>query len=78
MIDRKCISLPAAHPRSDRAASDNDENSSAEEDMKKVLESPLAKAAIGRMWDEGLASGRADPDETIADIKRRARLSRPV
>ena len=28
---------------------------------------------LGALWDEGLASGRADPAETMEDIKAEAR-----
>jgi hypothetical protein len=33
-------------------------------------------ARIGQLWDEGLASGRAEPDESIAEIKVEARCRR--
>lgn len=34
----------------------------------------LLNKELGRLWDEGLASGLADPGETIEDIKAAARL----
>lgn len=33
----------------------------------------LLNREVGRLWDEGLASGLADADETMADVKKAAR-----
>lgn len=34
-----------------------------------ALQQRQARQTIGRLWDEGIASGHTDPNETIDDIK---------
>lgn len=46
---------------------------SSSEVIREALREWRAKRVVGELWDEGLASGRCEPDLTMAEIKRAAR-----
>ena len=41
--------------------------------IREALRDWRTKRLLGRLWDEGIAKGRAREGETIADIKKAAR-----
>jgi antitoxin ParD1/3/4 len=49
---------------------------SSSEVVREALREWQARRVVGELWDAGLASGRAKPETTMADIKREARSRR--
>lgn len=56
-----------------RRAVDTGDYASVSEVVREALRDWKTKRQFGQLWDEGLASGRADEAETIDDIKSAAR-----
>lgn len=73
MAEKVSISLTAEHARLiDEAVASGDYASSSEV-VREALREWKTKRLLGQLWDAGLASGQAEADETIADIKAEAR-----
>lgn len=51
---------------------------SSSEVVREALREWQARRVVGALWDAGLASGRAKPGTTMADIKREARSRRSL
>lgn len=75
MTEKLSISLTKAHAQLVAEAVASGDYASTSEVIREALRDWRAKREIGRLWDEGLASGRADPEETIEDIKASARAT---
>ena len=56
-----------------RRAVDSGDYASASEVIREALRDWKTKRIFGQLWDEGLASGRAEAAEDIDDIKAAAR-----
>ena len=56
-----------------RGAVESGDYASVSEVVREALRDWKTKRLMGQLWDEGLASGRADTAETIDDIKAAAR-----
>jgi len=67
------ISLTNDHARLIEQAVKSGDYASSSEVIREALREWKAKHLLGRLWDEGLASGQADPDESIDAIKKQAR-----
>lgn len=67
------ISLTDEHARLLNDAVASGDYASSSEVIREALRDWRSKRLLGQLWDEGLASGYADPDETIDDIKKAAR-----
>lgn len=61
-----------------RDAVETGDYASVSEVVREALRDWKAKRLFGQLWDEGLASGRAEADETIDDIKAAARRPDPA
>lgn len=73
MVEKMSISVTEEHARLiDEAVASGDYASSSEV-IREALRDWRAKQVLGRLWDEGLVSGRADRNESIGDIKAEAR-----
>ena len=70
------VSLTEEHARVVEDAVASGDYGSSSEVIREALRDWRTKRTLGRLWDEGLASGPADPDETIEDMRRVARLVR--
>ena len=70
------ISLTDEHARMISEAVASGDYASSSEVIREALRDWRGKRLIGRLWDEGIASGRAAEGETIADIKKAARRRR--
>lgn len=73
MVTKISVSLTEEHARLVHEAVDSGDYASSSEVIREALRDWRAKRLLGRLWDEGLASGRADAGETIDDIKKAAR-----
>ena len=73
MGEKISISLTSEHASLIQDAVASGDYASSSEVVREALRDWRAKRLLGQLWDEGIASGRADPDETIDDIKREAR-----
>jgi antitoxin ParD1/3/4 len=67
------ISLTDEHARLVDDAVASGDYASSSEVIRDALRDWRSRRLLGRLWDEGVASGRADGTETIEDIKRAAR-----
>lgn len=67
------ISLTDEHARLVEQAVQSGDYASSSEVIREALREWKARRLLGALWDEGLASGRADPAETLDDIKAEAR-----
>jgi antitoxin ParD1/3/4 len=67
------ISLTDEHARLVEDAVASGDYASSSEVIREALRDWRSKRLLGRLWDEGIASGRADEHETIEDIKQAAR-----
>jgi antitoxin ParD1/3/4 len=70
------ISLTDEHARLVTEAVASGDYASSSEVIREALRDWRGKRLLGQLWDEGIASGRADEGETIADIKQAARRRR--
>jgi antitoxin ParD1/3/4 len=61
-----------------RDAVETGDYASVSEVVREALRDWKAKRLFGQLWDEGLASGRVEADETIDDIKAAARHPDPA
>jgi len=73
MAAKMSISLTTEHARLIEEAVASGDYASSSEVVREALRDWRAKRLLGQLWDEGTASGRADADETVADIKAEAR-----
>ena len=51
---------------------------SADEVIREALRDWRTRRTLRQLWDEGLASGRADPNESMDDLKAAARRERVI
>lgn len=72
------VSLTDEHARAVQTAVESGDYASASEVIREALRDWRAKRTLGRLWDEGLASGFADEGETMDQIKRTARRRNAV
>jgi antitoxin ParD1/3/4 len=70
------ISLTDEHARLVTEAVASGDYASSSEVIREALREWRGRRLLGQLWDEGIASGRADEGETIADIKQAARRRR--
>jgi antitoxin ParD1/3/4 len=70
------ISLTDEHARLVTEAVASGDYASSSEVIREALREWRGKRLLGQLWDEGIASGRADEGDTIAEIKEAARLRR--
>jgi antitoxin ParD1/3/4 len=70
------VSLTDEHARVVGEAVASGDYASSSEVIREALRDWRTKRTLARLWDEGLASGPADPGETIDDIKRAARAAK--
>lgn len=75
MGEKISISLSEEQVRLIRHAVESGEYASSSEVVRDALRAWREHRLLGQLWDEGIASGPADPQETMADIKRAARAS---
>lgn len=67
------ISLPDTQARFIEQAVNSGEYASSSEVVREALREWKARRILGGLWDAGIASGQADPAESIDDIKTEAR-----
>ena len=67
------ISLTDEHAHLVNEAVASGDCATSSEVVREALLDWRTKRLLGRLWDEGIASGRAAEDETIAEIKQAAR-----
>ena len=72
------ISLTDEHARLVTEAVASGDYASSSEVIREALREWRGRRLLGQLWDEGVATGRADDGETIADIKKAARSRRPA
>jgi antitoxin ParD1/3/4 len=70
------ISLTDEHARLVNEAVASGDYASSSEVIREALRDWRGKRLLGRLWDEGIASGHADEGESIAEIKDAARRRR--
>ena len=70
------ISLTDEHAHLVNEAVASGDYASSSEVIREALRDWRAKHLLGRLWDEGIASGRAVEGETIAEIKEAAHRRR--
>lgn len=70
------ISLTDEHARLVSEAVASGDYASSSEVIREALRDWRGKRLLGRLWDEGVGSGRAAEGETIAEIKQAARRRR--
>jgi antitoxin ParD1/3/4 len=73
MMAKISVSLTDEHVRMVNEAVASGDYASSSEVIRDALRDWKARRLLGRLWDEGVASGRADASETMADIKAEAR-----
>lgn len=73
MAGKISISITDEHAAIVQEAVRSGAYASSSEVIREALMEWRAKRVVGELWDEGLASGRCDPDLTMTDIKRAAR-----
>lgn len=73
MTAKLSVSLTDEHLKLLEDAVASGDYASTSEVIREALRDWRARRLVGLLWDEGIASGLADPDETIDDIKRAAR-----
>jgi antitoxin ParD1/3/4 len=67
------ISVTDTHAKLIEAAVESGQFASASEVVRAALRTWTSEARLGVLWDEGIASGRADPQLTIDQIKAEAK-----
>lgn len=75
MAEKLSISVTSEHARLIHDAVASGDYASSSEVVREALRDWRAKRMLALHWDAGLASGKADPDETIDDLKRAARAT---
>jgi antitoxin ParD1/3/4 len=73
MIEKMSISLTEEHARLVKDAVASGDYASSSEVIREALRDWKTKRLLGQLWDEGLASGRSEPGETIEDIEAEGR-----
>lgn len=72
-MEKMSISVTPEQARLIEKAVAGGDYASSSEVIRDALREWKARRLLGELWDEGIASGWADPDETIDDIKAEAR-----
>ena len=67
------ISVTDAHAKLIEEAVESGQFASASEVVRAALRTWTSEARLGALWDEGIASGRADPQLTMEQIKAEAK-----
>ncbi len=78
VVEKISVSLTAQQARMVDDAVTSGDYASSSEVIREALRDWRAKRLLGQLWDQGLAGGPADPDETIDDIKQAARRGKPA
>jgi antitoxin ParD1/3/4 len=73
MTAKMSISLTEEHARLINDAVASGDYASSSEVIREALREWKTKRLLGQLWDEGLASGRLEPGETIENIKAEGR-----
>ena len=73
MVGKISISITAGHAPIVQEAVRSDAYASLSEVSREALRERRAKRVVGKLWDEGFASGPCDHHLTMSDIKRLAR-----
>jgi len=73
MTEKLSISLTDEHAHLLQEAVESGDYASSSEVIREALREWKARRLLGRMWDEGIASGPADPGSGMGDIKAEAR-----
>lgn len=76
MGEKVSVSLTDEHARMVSEAVASGDYASTSEVIREALRDWRLKRRLGRLWDEGLASGSTDEHETIDQIKEAARAHR--
>ena len=72
MTEKMSISMTDEHARMIAEAVAGGDYASSSEVIREALRDWKAKPQLGRLWDEGIGSGRAE-NETVGDIKAAAK-----
>lgn len=78
MAGKISISITDEHAALLQEAVGSGDYASSSEVVREALREWRARRIVGELWDAGIASGRAAPDTTMADIKREARSRRSL
>lgn len=73
MTTKLSISFTEAHASFIEDAVKSGHYGSASEVVRAAMRNMIPDASLVRLWDEGIASGRASPDLSIDEIKAEAR-----
>ncbi len=76
--EKLSIALPPEMAALVRDAVETGDYASVSEVVREALRDWKSKRLFGQLWDDGLASGRAEADEDIDDIKAAARRPAPT
>ncbi|MCB2100172.1 MAG: type II toxin-antitoxin system ParD family antitoxin [Rhodobacterales bacterium] len=76
MTEKISISLTDEHAHLLQEAVKSGDYASSSEVIREALREWKSRRLLGRLWDEGLAGGLADPATTMEDIKAEARRRR--
>lgn len=78
MAGKISISITDEHAALLQEAVGSGAYASSSEVVREALREWRARRVVGELWDEGIASGRAEPGTTMVDIKREARSRRSL
>ena len=67
------ISVTDSHAKAIEKAVQSGEYASASEVVRDAMRAWKINQKLGQAWDEGIASGRADPQKSIQDLKGEAK-----
>lgn len=73
MTEKISVSLTDEHATLLQDAVRNGDYASSSEVIREALREWKTRRLLGRMWDEGVASGPCEPGTTMGDIKAEAR-----
>ena len=78
MTEKISVSLTDEHARLLQDAVKSGDYASSSEVVREALREWKSRRLLGRMWDEGIASGPDEPGSTIDEIKAEARRRKAV
>ncbi|WP_299440444.1 type II toxin-antitoxin system ParD family antitoxin [uncultured Rhodospira sp.] len=73
MTEKISVSVTDEHARLLHEAVNSGDYASSSEVVREALREWKTRRLLGRMWDEGIASGPCEPGTTMDDIKAEAR-----